>query len=713
MGRPNVNWSVGNATEKHSTYTSKAVKAGIPFASQVTEPNTKYIIKYDFNLGGESVEIPENCILEFQGGSVSNGTLVGDGTQICAEKVAIFSAITIDGEWNVPEITTSWFSDCQDDNKLRDVFALTNPLVNNDVSIESGDYYVYFTPEDTTGFYVYSNTCVKIIGTIHLKFVDESITSSRIIWAEGENIHFSGGGKIIGDKDLHPSYDASTYISCILIRLGGCVNSSVKNLSFEKSVGSCISVGRQCRNVTIENIVIDDFGSNGIAFTDGDNLTIANCLIKNGNLRPGNGIDIEPGKPTETLRNVTIDNCVFDSVRSCVNIYNRHGINCENIDVKNCKMYNVDDFCIHVNGDCKNIVIDNCIGVTKYRTVLIYEIVGMEANLIVNNCHFTTEYDETKDYDAIENRRTYISSSSVLMTDCVINDDYGNFYVASSQKTNFVLKNSRIKAKSISINNSDSYIVDNTIVCDGFSCTNGKNTISSNIITTKETNYLRGSISGNTFESAKVDSVVTGTDFIKLYPNTSFMNNKVREESSEDGDCKVYTMLTTLGSNICLGFNTFFTGGVQGRNIYLYTGSGDSNPKNVVAIFNIEKPSSTYPSVSSDFITVNNAVSASLLSNNPIKNKYYGTDVPSGSVLAERGEMIFVSKFKMPAFYYNQSAGFLDAFGHKLESHNGSTRPTLRNNDDVGFMFFDTALTPARPIYWNGTTWVDSTGTTV
>lgn len=36
-------------------------------------PNTRYIIRYDFDLDGNSIEIPDNCILDFQGGSIKNG----------------------------------------------------------------------------------------------------------------------------------------------------------------------------------------------------------------------------------------------------------------------------------------------------------------------------------------------------------------------------------------------------------------------------------------------------------------------------------------------------------------------------------------------------------------------------------------------------------------------------------------------------------------
>ena len=43
--------------------------------------NTKYIIKYNYTLG-ENITIPENCILEFDGGSISNGTIIGNDTEI-------------------------------------------------------------------------------------------------------------------------------------------------------------------------------------------------------------------------------------------------------------------------------------------------------------------------------------------------------------------------------------------------------------------------------------------------------------------------------------------------------------------------------------------------------------------------------------------------------------------------------------------------------
>jgi len=39
--------------------------------------NYKYIIKWDFDLGGQTIKVPKNCILEFDGGSLKNGTIIG------------------------------------------------------------------------------------------------------------------------------------------------------------------------------------------------------------------------------------------------------------------------------------------------------------------------------------------------------------------------------------------------------------------------------------------------------------------------------------------------------------------------------------------------------------------------------------------------------------------------------------------------------------
>lgn len=44
------------------------------------KPNTIYIIQYDYCLAGQTIEVPDNCVLDFQGGSLRNGIIVANKT---------------------------------------------------------------------------------------------------------------------------------------------------------------------------------------------------------------------------------------------------------------------------------------------------------------------------------------------------------------------------------------------------------------------------------------------------------------------------------------------------------------------------------------------------------------------------------------------------------------------------------------------------------
>lgn len=45
------------------------------FAEQVTQANTIYEIRYDFDLNGDEIQIKEGCVLDFIGGSLNNGSI--------------------------------------------------------------------------------------------------------------------------------------------------------------------------------------------------------------------------------------------------------------------------------------------------------------------------------------------------------------------------------------------------------------------------------------------------------------------------------------------------------------------------------------------------------------------------------------------------------------------------------------------------------------
>ena len=76
--------------------------------NRVPNTNTIFIIQYDFDLGGASIEIPENCILEFNGGSISNGVIVGANTMFkCGQQYTFKENVTFRGTY-----ATTWLSPC-------------------------------------------------------------------------------------------------------------------------------------------------------------------------------------------------------------------------------------------------------------------------------------------------------------------------------------------------------------------------------------------------------------------------------------------------------------------------------------------------------------------------------------------------------------------------------------------------------------------------
>ena len=90
-------------------YTGEVKKANILAQSMINKPNTVYTIQYDFDLNGQTITVPENCVLKFEGGSLSNGILVGQGTSIDADAKTIFKKLKLDGAFAVSALRASWF----------------------------------------------------------------------------------------------------------------------------------------------------------------------------------------------------------------------------------------------------------------------------------------------------------------------------------------------------------------------------------------------------------------------------------------------------------------------------------------------------------------------------------------------------------------------------------------------------------------------------
>lgn len=87
-----------------------SINKNILTQDMIKKTNTRYIIQYDYDLNEKTITIPEGCVLQFEGGSFSNGIITGNNTKIKAGLEKIFStSVVLNGSWTVPRAYPEWF----------------------------------------------------------------------------------------------------------------------------------------------------------------------------------------------------------------------------------------------------------------------------------------------------------------------------------------------------------------------------------------------------------------------------------------------------------------------------------------------------------------------------------------------------------------------------------------------------------------------------
>ena len=95
---------------------------GLSFSDQLNEQNTIYDIRDSFDLKKATITIPSNSVLLFNGGKISNGTLIGQNTVVRADAVQIFDIdLSFSGTWSVDPFLVEWLgakADSKTDNTI-------------------------------------------------------------------------------------------------------------------------------------------------------------------------------------------------------------------------------------------------------------------------------------------------------------------------------------------------------------------------------------------------------------------------------------------------------------------------------------------------------------------------------------------------------------------------------------------------------------------
>lgn len=304
--------------------------------------NTKYVVKYDYVLG-EDITVPANCVLEFDGGSISasgsNDTITGANTSIQSGLVKIFNTdVTLAGTWNIVESYPEWFGAVGDgitDDiiplqktfntfnviKLKHNYAISNTLyiIKSD-SIIDGEFHsivplgdinriIQFNGnfdllintvdkdiEKGSNFVIFDNVSNIAVGDI-LTFLSSEVyhqdNSDNVTYKKGEiqTVLSIDNNKVYFEDNFETSYTISDN-TINIYKITPTCNVVFRNVEVKGSGENTEQIINleKTKNVTIDNIIVYD-ACCGIGISNSISTIIQNSLIRD-LLSWGYGVEI-------------------------------------------------------------------------------------------------------------------------------------------------------------------------------------------------------------------------------------------------------------------------------------------------------------------------------------------------------------------------------------------------------------------------------------
>ena len=332
------------------------------------EENHVFVLIDTIDLDGKTLALPANVTIKAKGGLLRNGRIVGNNTSIIS-KMGVFDKVVIDGTWAVKNISTLLFKDLNYCNSLRDVFALSNSNISNNIYIAPGDYQVKANRQSDACLRINGNTTIVIDGNITLQPND--YISYNIIRIEGDNINISGKGIIKGDRWTHLGKKGEWGMGI------GIYNSNhviIKNLTIQDCWGDCIYIAGRSKDVEILCCNLSKSRRQGISITSATGVNIFDCVISDiSGTEPQFGIDIEPNKG-DTVSQVSIKKTKIGNCKGGIMTFGRaQDAIVMDILICSCTLFNIETDPVHLNKSDK-IKVEKCVIYnSKERTINCYE----------------------------------------------------------------------------------------------------------------------------------------------------------------------------------------------------------------------------------------------------------------------------------------------------------------------------------------------------
>lgn len=285
------------------------LKKGVSLTSQLIQSKTTYIIRDVFDLNdsieAQIIKVPPACILQFEGGCIVNGRIVGNNTRIIADQTKIFGDnVSLEGIWDVKEAFPEWFG--AKGNGVTDDYTALQLTINSFPIIKlcSKTYLC------NSGIKVENNK-ILLGDESELKCQHEGICQ---IYVTGNNTQIKGiifNNVVKGFPDF--GYDNDGKNSTNIAYKNGIEGITIEDCTFKNAICG-VYIHSACKDIIINKCVFDGF-----------------CSLPNNHLDPmlscagGYGIcldaDNSDGKDIDNIYRTKISNCSFNNVqRHCIYI---------------------------------------------------------------------------------------------------------------------------------------------------------------------------------------------------------------------------------------------------------------------------------------------------------------------------------------------------------------------------------------------------------
>ena len=658
----------------------------------INEKHTKYVIKWNYSLEDATINVPKDCIIEFAGGTIYNGTIIGNNTILIYSKP-------------IDEVCLA----------ERQGTFIYNTTVADEEDITSENGHLKFKDRPVTygmGKKILRKNIVNGVNTLIQSMINQPNTIYIIQYnfTLGENITIPAncvldfnGGSINGDYYLVINFTNTKIINCnqkidIEASLSG-QDIIIKDINV-KILNQAGIIPTSANNITIQNNKFESdttvFRLQGQAQTFNHIKFLHNSIKSNGKYGIllneckgedvniiGNDITSETGDAIEG--NFPANNYGYNNYFKDVKVIGN------TLSSKSEKESEVNaGFAIGFAAGKNVIITNNIIQETRYEGIHIEDVNEryIISNNIIDNCNedgivYYYKKNELAESTPLICTGNYIKKRDNLKTNIGIYSVYNS----DGFKLIDILSNNIIEGFNIGINTQSNQIkrisiVDGTTIRNCNIGLNGENFFG-NIIFENVTQLLNENV--RFVESIVCVSPITADTFFGNVTQKDLTLKKLNYSLI----CQSDGSISKRNLNI-LPLPSYIDG-----NLSVYITPKNRQTPYCFATYNIKGSNSGFIS-------------------NMVTGKKYGTEVYGNIYIDEnyiKLDFIDADRTNLEHYIKVIFEGTIKYGGNPVnigQAYPTSERPSTPY---IGCQVFDTTL--GKPIYWNGTTWVDATGTTV